>query len=134
MAEPGLDQGGLAAENKVAVLVQAGLTRIKALPKVPLLLDLAKNDEQRSIIKFLASGAPLGRSALTTPGVPADRLAALRKALAATVKDPAYLAEAKSRKLSIEPSSVTEVEAAVRQMVGTSPALLGKIKTILGVK
>ena len=118
-------------DNKVSVLAQMGLQRIPALPDTPMLIDLAKSDEDKDLVRFLASGSPLGRSALTTPGVPADRLAALRKAFAATVADPAYLAEAKARKLLIAPSSRHAVEAAVKQIVGTPAPLMARIKKIL---
>ncbi len=118
-------------DNKVTVLAQMGLQRIPALPDTPMLIDLAKSEEDKDLVRFLASGSPLGRSALTTPGVPADRLAALRKAFAATVADPAYLAEAKKRKLLIAPSSRDTVEAAVRQIAGTPAPLMARIKKIL---
>jgi len=119
-------------EKKVAILTQAGLTAIKGLEHVPMLIHLAKTEEQKSIIRFLAAGGPLGRSALTTPGVPKARLAALRSAFKATMTDPKYLADAKKRKLTIQPYSRKQVEAAVEQVINTSPALLAKIKTILG--
>ncbi len=119
--------------KKVTILAQMGLSKIDGLPDVPLLLDLAKTDEQRGFIKFLAAGAPLGRSAVAPPGVPADRLAALRRALAMTVKDPDYLADARARKLLIIPSSQQEIEAAVKLMVNTPAPLVAKFKTIMGM-
>lgn len=119
-------------EKKVMVLAQMGLNKIDELPDTPLMLDLAKTEEDKALVRFLASGSPLGRAALTTPGVPADRLAALRGAFEATMKDPAYLADAKAKKLLIAPSSRAEVEAAVKQIVNTPPAQLARIKTILG--
>ncbi len=118
-------------DKKVSVLAQMGLEKIDALPNTPMLIDLVKSDEDKALVKFLASGSPLGRSALTTPGVPADRLAALRKALAATVTDPAYLADAKARKLLIAPSSREAVEAAVRQIAATPEPLMARFKKIM---
>ncbi len=118
-------------DKKVSVLAQMGLERIPALPDTPMLINLVKSDADRDLVRFIASGSPLGRSALTTPGVPADRLAALRKALAATVKDPAYLADAKKRKLLIAPSSLEDVEAAVRQIAGTPAPLMARCKKIM---
>jgi hypothetical protein len=118
-------------DKKVTVLAQMGLDRIPALPDTPMLIDLAKSAEDKELVRFIASGSPLGRSALTTPGVPADRLAALRKAFAATIADPAYLAEAKKRKLLIAPSSLADVEAAVRQIAGTPAPLMARFKKIM---
>lgn len=119
-------------DGKVKVLVQGGLSKIEALPDVPLLLDLARNDEEREMIRFVSAQSPLGRAAVAPPGVPADRLAALEKAFVDTMKDPAFLAEAKAKNLSVSPSSKEEVVAAVEQIINTPAGRLAKLKTVLG--
>ena len=116
----------------IRVLVQGGLSKLPELPDVPLLLDLAKTDEQRSMIRFLSAGSPLGRAAQGPPGIPKDRYEALVAALAATVKDPAYLAAAKKLKLSVAFTSRDDTVAAVRQIMETPPAMIGRIKTVMG--
>jgi tripartite-type tricarboxylate transporter receptor subunit TctC len=120
------------AKGDIKVLVQGGLTKLAALPDVPLLLDLAKTDEQRSMIRFLSAASPLGRAAQGPPGIPKARYEALVAGLAATVKDPAYLAEAKKLKLSVDFTSRDDTVAAVRQIMQTPPAVVANIKTAMG--
>ena len=119
-------------EKKIAVLVQGGLTKSPDLPDVPLALDLAKTDEEKALLRFSAAATPIGRAALGPPDLPADRRAALEKAFADTVRDPAYIADANSKKLTVTPMSKDQIVAAVRQIVQTTPALLAKLKVALG--
>jgi tripartite-type tricarboxylate transporter receptor subunit TctC len=65
------------------------------------------------------------------PGVPADRVAALRKALAATFKDPQFLAEADQAKLPINPNTAEEVEQVVRDVLAVPPSVAAKLKDAL---
>jgi tripartite-type tricarboxylate transporter receptor subunit TctC len=67
---------------------------------------------------------------LTTPGVPADRVAALRRAFDATIKDPDYVAEMSQQHLEIIPLSGEEMQKLVGEVGGVSPAILQKVKAI----
>ena len=73
------------------------------------------NDEGRVILRAAASTGEFGRSILTTPGVPAERLVALRTAFAAMLKDPEFLAAAEKRNLMIDPATGEELDALVRE-------------------
>src|SRR5271156_4775439 len=75
------------AEKKMTVLVQLSLTRHPELPDVPLVTDLAKNDEQRQILKMIFARQVMGRPYLAPPNLPPDRVAALRKAFADSMSD-----------------------------------------------
>src|SRR6185312_13542593 len=72
-------------DNKIVALVQGGIVREDELPNVPLMQDLAQNDEQRQLLTLIASPPAIGRPFFTTPDVPADRGAALTKAFDATM-------------------------------------------------
>ena len=65
--------------------------------------------------EFVISGTPFARALAVGPGVPADRVAALRKAFDELMKDPAFLADAKKRKLNIDPSDAAKVQAMVQE-------------------
>src|SRR5262249_54781923 len=78
----------------VVFLAQAGAKRDHDLPDVPLLTELARTDEQRAILRLISSPAGLGHPYVAPPDVPAERLAILRQAFAATLTDKAFLAEA----------------------------------------
>ncbi len=119
-------------KGEIKILVQGGLTKLPELSEVPLLLDLATTDEQRSMIRFLSAGSPLGRAAQGPPGIPKARYDALTAALAATVTDPAFLARAKERKLVIAHTSREDTIAAVRGIMETPAPVVAKIRQVLG--
>src|SRR5215212_984602 len=81
-------------EKKINVLSQVSLGKHSDLPQVPLLLDLAPNDEARQVLKFLAARQVMGRPFFAPPDLPADRAAALRKAFMGTVRGAEFWAEA----------------------------------------
>src|SRR5215211_1669016 len=80
---------------------------------VPSIFQFIKNDEDRQIFKFLSSSMEMGRPMLTPPGVPADRVAALRKAFQATMKDPEFTKEADAGGFEINAKSGEELAALV---------------------
>jgi tripartite-type tricarboxylate transporter receptor subunit TctC len=102
-------------EGKAILLYQSGLTRYSLLAQVPTMLELATNDEGRTVMRVLAGTAEIGRSILTPPDVPAERVAALRAAFAAMVKDPDFIAATKKRKLMIDPASGEQMDAVTRE-------------------
>jgi tripartite-type tricarboxylate transporter receptor subunit TctC len=116
------------AEKKIYVLLQTGLAKEKDLPDVPLLLDLAKTDEEKAIFRFVSSDSAMGFPVTAPPGIPADRLAALQKAFSDTMKDPDFLKAAADRKLEIEPSSGQDVQKVVADLIGTPKDVIAKIK------
>ena len=119
------------AEKKINLLVSYTLVRMKQLPDVPTLIELAKPAD-RDIAEFVIAGTPIARSIAAGPGVPADRVAVLREAFAKTVADPKFLADAKKRKLSVEPRKWQETEALVKKIVSASPELVERVKKATG--
>jgi tripartite-type tricarboxylate transporter receptor subunit TctC len=97
------------------ILYQNALKRHPLLPNVPTLPELALNDEGRTVLRVIAGTAEIGRSILTTPGVPPERLAALRKAFQDMLKDPDFLAACKMRNVTIEPASGEDMDAITRE-------------------
>jgi tripartite-type tricarboxylate transporter receptor subunit TctC len=119
------------AEKKVKLLVSFTLERPPYLKDVPTLIELAP-PEKRDIAEFVISGTPIARSIALGPGVPADRVAAMRKAFEATLKDPAFLADAEKRKLSVDPRTHQQVHAMVNKIVTASPELVTRVKVAIG--
>ena len=111
------------AEKKINILLQIGPRRAKGLENVPLMTELAKNDAERRILSLLSSSVMVGRPILTPPEVPADRVAALRAAFRATMKDPEYIAEAAKLNLDIEPTYGEELQKFVEEIATTPPEL-----------
>jgi tripartite-type tricarboxylate transporter receptor subunit TctC len=112
-------------DKRIVVLVQMSLSKHPDLPDVPLIMDLAKTDEQRQIFKMIFARQTMGRPYLAPPGVPADRLAALRKGFMDTMTDKEFLAEAEANKFEINPVSGEELEALVKEVYRT-PAEVAK--------
>ena len=100
-------------ENKVSVLLQYSLSKHADLPNVPLVMDLAKTDEQRTILKLIFGRQVMGRPFVAPPGVPKDRVDALRKAFMETMADKEFLADAEKAKLEITPASGDKIESLV---------------------
>ena len=96
------------------------------------MFDYAKTDEDRAILQFHFGQLLLGRPLAGPPGIPADRLAALRKALFETMKDPQFLTEATKAGLDIDPVPAGRVMALLKQFSAFSPAILEKAKDAMG--
>lgn len=118
-------------DKKVSIPVQFTLTRLPELPDVPTLIELAQG-ESREIAEFLAAGTPHARGLAVGPGVPAARVAALRTAFDAMMKDPAFLDEARKRSLAISPRDWKEVTALTEKIVSASPEFVAKVKKAVG--
>jgi tripartite-type tricarboxylate transporter receptor subunit TctC len=119
-------QASWLTENKVHILAQLALSKHTDLPNVPLIVDLAQNDEQRQILRLIFARQGLGRPYLGPPGIPPDRLEALRQAFDATMKDREFLAEADKLKLEINPLTGAEVESLVKQVYTETPPAVAK--------
>ena len=93
-------------------------------PDVPYILDIAPDERSREIIRFLVAGGELGRPLVASQKVPADRVAILRAAFAATVKDPAFIAAAKAQNLPVSPRTGDEAEKIVGALYATPPDIV----------
>jgi tripartite-type tricarboxylate transporter receptor subunit TctC len=112
-------------------LLQLALKKHPDLPNIPLVMDLARNDEERAIFKLIFVRGALGRPYMAPPGVPAERAAALRKAFDEMVKDPAFLAEAMKGRLEITPISGVELQQLLVDVYRTPPAIVDKTRIYL---
>src|SRR5262249_9012452 len=118
---------GWVQRGEATILYQASLKRHRLLPNVPALPELAQSDEGRPVLPAAASTGDSGRSILTTPGVPPERLAALRAAFQAMLKDPEFLATCEKRNLMIEAGTGEEIDEIVRETLRLPPAVAEKI-------
>ena len=119
------------AERKVNVILQVGLVREPELANVPLLVDLARTPEEQAIFRFISSDSAMGFPVATPPKVPADRVASLRTAVAETLVDPAFLADAEKRSLPISAATGEDVASVVHSQIETSKDVIGKLKQAL---
>jgi tripartite-type tricarboxylate transporter receptor subunit TctC len=107
-------------EKKVNLLLQFSLAKHADLPDVPLVIDLAKTDEQRQILRLIFGRQVMGRPFALPPGVPQDRVAVLRKAFTAAMADPDLLAEADKMKLEVKAVPGDAIDDLVRDIYKTT--------------
>ena len=98
-------------DKDVNILVQMGLEKNPDLPDVPLADDLLKNPEDKQVLDLIVLPQEFGRPFVAPPGTPADRMAIYRQAFQAMLKDPQFLAEAKTQRIAIEPMDDKEIQA-----------------------
>ena len=114
------------ARGDMIVVMQGGLKRNAELKDVPLMQELVADPEAKKVIEFASAGAAIGRALITPPGIPADRLAALRTAFDKMVADPVFRAEAERRKLEIDPTSGVELQGIVSRILSAEPAIVAR--------
>jgi tripartite-type tricarboxylate transporter receptor subunit TctC len=115
-------------DANVAILVQFALKRHAELPDIPTAVDLARNDEERAILSALMNATEVGTAFFTTPGVPPDRLTALRRAFDAAMQDPELLAEAQRINVGVSPMTGEDLQRLVVEVSQLPPALLDKVR------
>jgi tripartite-type tricarboxylate transporter receptor subunit TctC len=115
-------------DKKINFIFQMTDERDPEMKDVPTLLELAKTDEQRKIISLIVTTETVGRSYFAPPGVPAERVALLRQALMAVVKDPEFIADLEKAKLEISPTSGEKLQAKIQDLAATPPDIVEKYK------
>ena len=118
-------------EGKVRTLMQIGLERNPKLGDVPFVMDLAKTEDDRRVLRPLVGWTIMGRPYLAPPGIPEDRKVALRRAFHATMKDPAFRAEAQRAHLWVDPLTGEQMEDLIRTAYSSPPAVIQRAKAIL---
>ena len=100
-------------------IVQIGLEKEADLPDVPLLTDLARNDQQRAVFELISIDSMIARPFVMPPHTPQDRLAAIRAAFDKTMKDPDFLKDAEKMQSNVAPIDGEQVAELVRKIVST---------------
>ena len=121
-------------DKKINLLVQVAVKKAPDLPNVPLLWELAKTKEQRTMFEVLSSTNGIGRSLTAPPGLPAARVATLRAAFDAMVRSKKFLGEAKRMRLSITPMSGIELKRLVLKAGDLTPKMVKQIQDIINIK
>ena len=114
------------SEKKVVFLIQLALEKQPELPDVPLIMDYAKTDEQKQILDIVLTPQLMGRPLLTPPGVPAERLAALRAAFIASMQDPQFIADAKRQNLEVSMITGERLETMIKHLFAMPKPIIAK--------
>ena len=119
------------SERKIKVLAQYGLKRYSELADVPTMLEFAKSDADRQAMTMLFARTEYGRPYFLPPDVPVERVAALRRAFDATMKDPAFVAEAAKLQFDVDPLTGEQVQALVAQLAATPREVVARVRAAL---
>ncbi len=122
------------AEKKIKFLTQWALKKNPELAEVPLIFEFAKSEADRQTLRFAVARLEYGRPFFLPPNTPAERVQALRRAFDATMKDPAYLAEAERLKIEVDALTGEQVAALVEQVTRTPPELVERVRKAMEVK
>jgi tripartite-type tricarboxylate transporter receptor subunit TctC len=120
--------------GEIHVLLQTSLRNHPDLPGVKNAFDLAKSPEQKQMMELVFGPWIFGRPFITTPGVPADRLAALRKSFKEVLADPQFLAEAEKTQSDISYMPPSEIEQLVERFYATPAEVREKTRQLLDTR
>jgi tripartite-type tricarboxylate transporter receptor subunit TctC len=121
-------------DNKVNLLFHTGLNPIAEAPAVPSIRNLVTNPTDKAALSFLLGREIMGRPFLAPPDLPADRAAALRSAFAATLRDPAFLQDAKRTRLEVSLVTGADVDTLLKDSAGAPKDVIARVKEALGRK
>jgi tripartite-type tricarboxylate transporter receptor subunit TctC len=113
-------------DKKANILIQAGIKKQPELPDVPSASELAKQPDQRQILKLMLIGQAMARPFAAPPGIPADRKAALIAAFERTTKDPDFLAEAEKLNFEVNPVNADKLDALLAEAYATPKDVIAK--------
>jgi tripartite-type tricarboxylate transporter receptor subunit TctC len=118
--------------GRLRIVIQMGNKKSDEFGAVPSVFDYARTDEERAVLDVHFRQLLLGRPVAGPPGIPADRVKALREALTATMKDAEFLTEANKAGLDIDPASVEEVDALLKRFAAFPPEVFRKAQEAIG--
>ncbi len=127
-------QPRLVRDKLIRPIIQIGLEKEPDLPDVPLLLDQPVAPEDKPVLEFMSKAVMVGRPIGTTPGVPAGRVNALRRAFDATLKDPEFVAETTAQNAEIDYMSGETLAKIIDDLIGAPPAVHERVRAVLRPK
>jgi tripartite-type tricarboxylate transporter receptor subunit TctC len=121
-------------DKKVNPIWQLALKRHPSLPDTPAVGELGDTPDEHSMLQLIAGTAEIGRSLVAPPGVPAERVAALRKAFQAMVADPQFQAIAKARNATLDPLPGEALQEQVTAAMATPKSVVERTRAIVTAK
>jgi tripartite-type tricarboxylate transporter receptor subunit TctC len=132
LAYDSLSRGNLARTGQINVLLQAALTPDPRIANAPLVLDAVQGADERKALELFFARAAMGRPFVAPPEVPADRIAALRQVFDATLRDPAFLEDAKKQNLNVVPITGQQMTEIVMRAYSTPHQIVKRTMQALG--
>jgi hypothetical protein len=120
----------LIRDKKINLLLQTGAGTDAELSNVPRMIDLARNEDEGKLLALFASPSLIGRSVIAPPGTPPERVAELRRAFMATMRDPTFLGDLSKARLELSPLPGEELQAAVANMGNLPESLIERARQV----
>ena len=117
-------------DKKINILYQMSLQKHPELPHVPAIIDHARTPEDRGVFEFLFAPQEMGRPFFAPPGVPAERVQALREAFALTLKDPQFLTEAEKMGVEVQHVGGEQIQKLVERIYASPPEVIARAKAV----
>ena len=121
----------LLAAKKLTLLLQNALSKAPDLPDVPLAMDFIKDDTDRQVAQLYFGAKEVARPILAGPGVPADRVEALRAAFMALKDDADFKADAQTAGIDVDPTPAQKIDDYVKLTTSASPEVVRRVTEIL---
>ena len=112
-------------------LMQMGMKRDDSFPDVPTAIEVMATAEAKQMFEIVFTDQVMGRPFVAPPGVPADRVAALRAGFDRTIKDAAFLAEAAAQNMEIDPVTGIAINALLERVHAAPPAVIARIRALV---
>src|SRR5262245_40017215 len=125
-----LRKGDWLRDKKVNILYQMSLEKHPEIPQVPAIIDYARTPADRKVFEFLFAPQEFGRPFFAPPGVPAERLAALRRAFALTLKDPQFLLDAERMGVEVQHVGGAEIERLLEKIYASPKDVIERAKAV----
>jgi len=122
------DHPSLLKEDKILFIAQIGLDKEPKLAHVPLMHELAVNEDDQKLLRFISSPLKVGRPYFAPPGTPPQRLQALRRAFDETMRDKDFVASAEKLQLELIPLNGEELSRVVDDTINSPADLLARAK------
>jgi tripartite-type tricarboxylate transporter receptor subunit TctC len=114
-------------DKDINILTVNAEQRVPRFPHAPTMMELTDNPVHKKMLEFMMLQSATARAMFAPPGVPADRVEALRRAFDKTARDPGFLADMERSKIYVEPSTGEATQAAVGRLIGTSPEVAAMV-------
>jgi tripartite-type tricarboxylate transporter receptor subunit TctC len=124
-------RGDALRSGRLRLILQGGLAPDPRFPTVPFVLDLAASDDARQALRFVYASETFGRPYVAPPGVPAERVAALRQAFADTYADADFRADAARQGFDVRPISGPDMTTLIAEMAQTPKPIIERVAALM---
>lgn len=128
----GIEKSGFLRDRKINVLVQLGMRKHPDHPEVPLVLDLARNPQDRAALELIFAPQTFARPLALPPDVPSERVALLRRAFDDAMRDPKLIADAQHQQLETELVTGEAIDALLAKLYASPKPLVDRARVALG--